>query len=241
MAGNGNGRSAAVGDAPVIWVVWSGRDPALLRRITLALVVDGLRVSLSLSAAQALQERLNLGFRPPDVLIFACDLARDDCSLLRALSRALPGIHSVVVSPMADGARTRRALEAGANGVVDELRLDQTLAVAVRAVAAGLVTLPPDLRRSAAKPVFTHREKQTLALVVEGLTNGEIAARLDLSESTVKSHLASAFAKLSVHSRSEAAAVILDPESGLAETALPPPRATERWAPTPPSAPGLRS
>jgi predicted transcriptional regulator len=51
--------------------------------------------------------------------------------------------------------------------------------------------------------------------VAAGLTNGEIADSLFLSESTVKSHLSSAFAKLGVRSRKEAAALVLDPEQGL--------------------------
>jgi DNA-binding NarL/FixJ family response regulator len=48
-----------------------------------------------------------------------------------------------------------------------------------------------------------------------GMTNAEIAAKLFLAESTVKSHLSSAFAKLGVASRSEAAAVILDSRTGV--------------------------
>ena len=51
-------------------------------------------------------------------------------------------------------------------------------------------------------------------LVVAGLTNPQIAAELFLAESTVKSHLSSGFGKLGVSSRSEAVAVILDPERG---------------------------
>jgi DNA-binding NarL/FixJ family response regulator len=65
------------------------------------------------------------------------------------------------------------------------------------------------------KPAFSHREKQVLRLVADGLTNSEIAERLFLSESTVKSHLSTAFAKLGVRSRKEAAALVLDPEGAL--------------------------
>jgi DNA-binding NarL/FixJ family response regulator len=61
---------------------------------------------------------------------------------------------------------------------------------------------------------LTTREKQILALVVTGLTNAQIAGTLFLAESTVKSHLSSAFSKLGVSSRYEAASVVLDPERG---------------------------
>jgi DNA-binding CsgD family transcriptional regulator len=68
---------------------------------------------------------------------------------------------------------------------------------------------------------FSLREKQVLQLVADGLTNAEIACRLFLSESTVKSHLSSSFRKLGVSSRSEAAAVVLDADHGLAPPSRP--------------------
>jgi len=99
-------------------------------------------------------------------------------------------------------------------------------------VTVGQLTVPRAVRRAIDPPAFSVREKQVLALIVLGLSNGEIAAKLWLAESTVKSHLASAFAKLGARSRSEAAALILDPEQGLgtgilaiSPTALPVPDA----------------
>jgi DNA-binding NarL/FixJ family response regulator len=65
------------------------------------------------------------------------------------------------------------------------------------------------------RPPLTPREKQVLALVVMGYTNREIADQLVLAESTVKSHLFSAFRRLGVRSRSEAVALITDPARGL--------------------------
>ena len=57
--------------------------------------------------------------------------------------------------------------------------------------------------------------EQVLGLVVMGYMNGQIAQQLFLAESTVKSHLSSAFAKLGVRSRNEAVELIVDPEQGL--------------------------
>jgi DNA-binding NarL/FixJ family response regulator len=115
----------------------------------------------------------------------------------------------------------RQALNAGAEGFVPAHQAQQSLAPAIDAVMAGLVCAPREVRRLVAKPTFSHREKQVLELLVAGLTNGEIAARLYLAESTVKTHLASTFAKLGVRSRKDAAALLLDPAEGLAATALP--------------------
>jgi DNA-binding NarL/FixJ family response regulator len=81
-------------------------------------------------------------------------------------------------------------------------------------VAAGQLAVPSSLRSQIAPRALSHREKQILALVVLGLTNRQIADELFLAESTVKTHLSSAFGKLDAHSRADATARILDPESG---------------------------
>jgi DNA-binding NarL/FixJ family response regulator len=75
--------------------------------------------------------------------------------------------------------------------------------------------VPRSLGLHIARPALSYRERQILGLVVLGFTNGDIAGRLHLAESTVKSHLSSAFAKLGVSSRREAAAMISDADGGL--------------------------
>jgi DNA-binding NarL/FixJ family response regulator len=121
----------------------------------------------------------------------------------------------VVLAGGCDGRDVRTALGAGAAGLIEERHLARALESCLLAVLAGQVCVPREHRRQVAPPVLSTREKQILGMVVMGYMNGEIARRLFVAESTVKSHLSSAFSKLGVRSRSEAATLILDPERGL--------------------------
>jgi DNA-binding NarL/FixJ family response regulator len=121
----------------------------------------------------------------------------------------------VAVTGTLDRRALRDLLGAGVDGIVLERQLEACLALAVRAARSGQLVLPGEFRPQVAKPRLSPRERQILALVVIGFTNGEIAQKLFVTETTVKSHLSSAFAKLGVRSRTEATDLILDPESGL--------------------------
>ena len=108
----------------------------------------------------------------------------------------------------------RKALDAGVRGFVSLSEVDGALPPVIDVVLAGQISVPGSRSSELRKQILTPREKQILGLVVMGMTNAEIASKLFLAESTIKSHLSSAFAKLGVSSRSEAASVILDPQSG---------------------------
>lgn len=134
--------------------------------------------------------------------------------LIRTLDERFPRVPSVVVASLSSNG-VHKALEAGAKAVVLESEIETALPATIRAVCAGQVVVPHRFHRHAVRPALSHREKETLALVAKGLTNRQIAARLFLAESTVKTHLTSVFGKLGVGSRSEAAALVLDPEEKL--------------------------
>jgi DNA-binding NarL/FixJ family response regulator len=148
----------------------------------------------------------------PSVLVLAMDAGdAEAATTVRAARERSPEAAVVVVTPAARESEVRRVMRAGALGVVFDGQLETTLVPAVRAVAAGFVVVPRRLRDQALKPVFSHREREILGLVAEGATNREIADHLFLAESTVKSHLSTAFTKLGVRTRAEAAALVLDP------------------------------
>ncbi len=167
-----------------------------------------------ISAALAAEARV-------DALVLALDLGDAGApAAIRAACATGAGRPVVVVTTGGAPSAVRRALRAGARAVVLEEDLETTLGPAVRAATAGLVAIPSALRGQAVKPVFSHREREILTLVADGATNKEIADRLYLAESTVKSHLSTAFTKLGVRSRAEAAALVLDPDERPIELAL---------------------
>jgi DNA-binding NarL/FixJ family response regulator len=135
--------------------------------------------------------------------------------LITGLRRDAASLPIVVVCESTDRRSARRALAAGVDGFVFAEDLDAALAATVAAVLAGQTVVPKALRASVRSPSLSVREKQILGMVVMGFSNCEIASRLFVAESTVKSHLSGAFRKLGVGSRSEAASLILDPHGSL--------------------------
>jgi len=119
-----------------------------------------------------------------------------------------------VICPEIQRWEVRAVLGVGAAGVVLEREMAGTLGPCLHAVRVGQICVPRQQWRQIAPPALSAREKQILGLVVMGYMNSQIAERLFLSESTVKSHLSSAFGKLGVRSRNEAVNLILDSERG---------------------------
>jgi DNA-binding NarL/FixJ family response regulator len=159
--------------------------------------------------------RVELLDAPPDVVVVDAPAASALDDLLAWLDR--PDIGVLVLGPP-DGLDRIATLGAGfAWGYLLRESGPAELAAAIRAVAAGLTVVEPDLllrlTRDARPPSpvveregeeLTARERETLQLVAEGLTNKAIAARLSISDHTVKFHVASILAKLGAGSRTEA-------------------------------------
>lgn len=157
------------------------------------------------------EELIGLGIEAPAIVVIVCDLDRPaEMATLRRVRRDTQGVAIIAISPTATGTGARRGLDAGADAIVFEPLIESTLAVTVSAVGSGQSVVPRELRATVQPPSLSHRERQVLTYVSEGLTNAQIAEELYLSESTVKSHLSSAFAKFGVSSRREAAALFLE-------------------------------
>lgn len=175
-------------------------------------------VRTTIVAPEALQERIRSALagavsEVEFVSLPATDEHTVHSSLGRAKADTVEGSVVIVVTDREINAR--RALTAGADGVVWESKIEQALSPTLEAVRAGQLVIPEEGRGRPQGPALSTREKQVLGLIVLGLANGEIATKLHLTESTVKSHLAAAFKKLGVRSRKDAVDRILDPTDGL--------------------------
>jgi DNA-binding NarL/FixJ family response regulator len=152
---------------------------------------------------------------PSAILLWIDDASSGLSGEVESLTRSLPQTPVIVVCHEIERWGVRAALIAGASGVALLGDLELTLGPCIHAALAGQTCVPRQHSRQIEPPALSSREKQILGLVVMGYTNGQIARQLFLAESTVKSHLSSAFGKLGVRSRNAAVNLILDPERGL--------------------------
>jgi DNA-binding NarL/FixJ family response regulator len=148
--------------------------------------------------------------RPPHVAVVAWS-SGDGAPEVREVAAELRRTRIVAVAPNGGRSAIRTALAAGADGVVLSSAVILTLPVAVLSVWQGQASVPLEAKSQLGTGPLSHRERQVITLAAEGLGNSEIAATLTVAESTVKSHLASIFSKLGVHTRTEALAALGEP------------------------------
>jgi two-component system response regulator DesR len=145
---------------------------------------------------------------PPDVLL--TDIEMPELTGLELAAeikkRRLP-VKVVILTTFARAGYLRRALDAGVSGYLLKDAPASTLANAIRRIKAGARVIDPELAAEAwteADPL-TDRERQVLRYAGEGEASADIAARLNLSEGTVRNYLSEAINKLGAQNRTEAA------------------------------------
>jgi DNA-binding NarL/FixJ family response regulator len=193
--------------ATTIAVAVVAADPRDVARVRSALAREGLAASVEHGG----RERLDAGAlerRPDVVVLVGADVDRA-LAEGHAAHRRLRGLHVILVLPRGVARDARHVLGGGFDGVVLEPELERTLALAVRAALSGQLAIPRAMRHGFEPPALSHRSREILRLVVAGQTNGEIAAELYLSKSTVARHLTVLFRRLGVRSRSELVGLVL--------------------------------
>jgi DNA-binding NarL/FixJ family response regulator len=150
----------------------------------------------------------------PDVVLMDLEMPRlDGIQATKRILEERPETAVLVLTSFSDRPRIMGALEAGACGYLLKDVSSDEVAEGIRAAARGESPLDPRAARTvlAARrepdPLegLSAREREVLALLVEGLANKLIARRLDISEKTVKAHLTRIFRVLDVTDRTQAA------------------------------------
>ena len=145
----------------------------------------------------------------PDVALLDIEMpGGDGLAAAQALQKARPSCRSVILTTFGRSGYLRRAMESGAVGFLLKDAPAAELAVAVRRVIAGERVVDPELALSALSEgnnPLTPREREVLSVALFGASLAEIAARLVLSEGTVRNHLSTAMQKLGAQNRMEAA------------------------------------
>lgn len=155
----------------------------------------------------------------PDVVLM--DMVMPDMdgpTATRAISQRYPQVQVIALTSFKEGDLVKNALEAGAIGYLLKDVSADDLVRAIRAAHVGRATLSPEAAQALVETTnqpptpgldLTEREREVLALMVEGLNNTQIAARLTVSPSTIKSHVSNVLSKLNVASRTEAVTLAL--------------------------------
>ncbi|MET0233575.1 MAG: response regulator transcription factor, partial [Kibdelosporangium sp.] len=183
-------------------------DHELVRRGLAAILADESDMLLVGQAGTVVEALAMVPEHRPDVAVLDSRLPDGDgVQLCRDLQLRCPEVRCLMLTPFVDEDTMHAALAAGAAGVVPKHAAGAELTSAIRTVGAG-GRLPrkakPEQPRDPLRGL-THRERSVLRLIGEGLTNRQIAGRLNLAEKTVKNYVSSVLGKLGLRRRTQAA------------------------------------
>jgi DNA-binding NarL/FixJ family response regulator len=154
----------------------------------------------------------------PDVVLMDLLMpTMDGIAAIASIKASHPEVEVVALTSFIEEERVTAALEAGATGYLLKDAEADDVAAAIRRAHAGEVHLDPQVSRMLARRVrngrsevpahepLTEREREVLGLVARGRSNKEIAADLDITERTARTHVSNILGKLDLASRTQAA------------------------------------
>lgn len=220
-------RTSGVASAASIALVLIDDNRLLREGLTAMIHAEaGLRVLASTSDVDEALERARAS--NPDVVMLSLGLANHNSLMLtETIRRELPDTKVIVTGLLASQVDVAAYVRAGASGFIMRDASFEELFETIRQVATGKHVLPNALTtslftqivlnadgtvapidRNAVRERVTAREREVIDALADGLSNKEIAARLEIAVHTVKSHVHNVLEKLSLHSRLEVAAYL---------------------------------
>jgi DNA-binding NarL/FixJ family response regulator len=184
-------------------------DHGLVRRGFRRMLEDDQDIEVVGEAANGDDAVALTGSLHPAVVVM--DVAMPGTNGLEATKRIVanhPGTAVLMLSMHSEATLVRQALDSGARGYVLKNALDLDLATAVKKVAAGETVLDPSVDKPSAlrgerAQALTPRELEVLQLICTGLSNREIAGKLELSVNTIAVHRANIMNALGLHKTAE--------------------------------------
>ena len=192
-------------------------DHGMVRRGLVAYLEDESDIDLVGEASDG-QEAVEMCKRAqPDVILMDLVMPKlSGAEATRLIRERWPEVQLIALTSFQERDLVQDALRAGAISYLLKNVSGSDLVEAIRAAHAGRSTLAPEALEALIQPAvpeslprydLTPRERDVLALLVEGMTNAEIASQLGVSRSTVKVHVSNILSKLDVSSRGQAVAV----------------------------------
>ena len=199
-------------------------DHPLLREGIAALIKTDPDMELVAEACDGEEAIKKFRLHHPDVILM--DVQMPKLNGIEAISRIRkesPNAKIIVLSTYSGDVQVLKAIEAGARGYILKAHVHRELLEAIRSVHAGHKRIPPEvaaeLAEHAAEDELSSREIDVLRLIAAGNANKQIADKLAIEETTVKSHIRSILSKLGANDRTHAVTIGL--QRGIIELDMP--------------------
>jgi len=220
--GGAPGRRSKVGVVPAANKMTSiaiVEDNETMRRTLVSLVNETPGYSCACACANAREAMLEIPRLAPDVVLMDIHMPGESGIVCTArLTAQLPGLQVIILTIYKDIKMIFQALQAGACGYVLKSSPPEDILGAIHEVRSGGAPMTGEIARMVVRSFrqvkstatdtenLSAREMEILVLLTEGLSNKEIATRLDIGTGTVRTHITHIFEKLHVRCRSEAVA-----------------------------------